>query len=71
MADNDICNKIVAALSDSSTNVKKLRKQILLQLQTDSDDKVAKKKFNPVDPERLTPSQRKAPKQILKFQRRK
>lgn len=45
MADNDICNKILAALSDSSTNVKKLRKQILLQLQTDSDDKVAKKKF--------------------------
>jgi len=46
MADEDLSNKILATLdAGTSTNVKKLRKQILLQLQTDSDDKAAKKKF--------------------------
>jgi nucleolin len=47
MSGEDLSNKIVATLksSNSSLNVKKLRKQILLQLQTDSDDKEAKKKF--------------------------
>lgn len=48
MSGGDLSNRIVAALSSggsSTTNVKKLRKQILLQMQTDSDDKEAKKKF--------------------------
>ena len=47
---NDIESKILSELtsntsSSSSTDVKKLRKIILLQLQTDSDDKSAKKLF--------------------------
>mmetsp|Transcript_16991 Transcript_16991/g.32162 ORF Transcript_16991/g.32162 Transcript_16991/m.32162 type:complete len:389 (-) Transcript_16991:1082-2248(-) len=50
MSIDDLSNKIITALSSgaspsSSINVKKLRKQILLQLQTDSDDKEAKKNF--------------------------
>jgi nucleolin len=46
MADKDLSNKILSALDSSATiNVKKLRKQILLQIQTDADDKAAKKKF--------------------------
>lgn len=47
MSDDDLSKKIISALSSSSSpiNVKKLRKQILLQLQTDSDDKDAKKQF--------------------------
>lgn len=47
-ADGDISNKIISELSSSSSNssnVKKLRKIVLLQLQTDLDDKVAKKKY--------------------------
>jgi hypothetical protein len=48
MSGGDLSNRIVAALSSggsSTTNVKKLRKQILLQMQTDSDDKEAKEKL--------------------------
>lgn len=46
MSDQDLSSKILTTLdATTSTNVKKLRKQILLQLQTDSDDKAAKKKF--------------------------
>jgi hypothetical protein len=42
----ELTKRILAALSPSDEiNVKKLRKQILLQLQTDSDDKAAKKTF--------------------------
>lgn len=46
MGEEDLTTKILTALSSSTQiNVKKLRKQILLQLQTDSDDKASKKKF--------------------------
>jgi len=46
MAEQDLSDKILTALdSSASMNVKKLRKQILLQIQTDADDKAAKKKF--------------------------
>jgi hypothetical protein len=43
---DDLSKKIITVLGASDEiNVKKLRKQILLQLQTDSDDKAAKKSF--------------------------
>lgn len=43
---DELSKKILTVLGTSDEiNVKKLRKQILLQLQTDSDDKVAKKSF--------------------------
>ena len=52
MADEtEFTKRILTALTTTSSstsgeiNVKKLRKQILLQLQTDSDDKAAKKSF--------------------------
>lgn len=50
MADDDITSKILTTLRSGSSqiNVKKLRKEVLLQLQTDSDDKAAKKKFKKV-----------------------
>jgi nucleolin len=44
--EKELTKRILAALNPSDEfNVKKLRKQILLQLQTDSDDKAAKKTF--------------------------
>jgi len=44
--DKELTKRILAAMKPSEElNIKKLRKQILLQLQTDSDDKAAKKTF--------------------------
>ena len=44
--EKELTKRILAVLTPSDEfNVKKLRKQILLQLQTDSDDKAAKKTF--------------------------